>query len=265
MVKQVKRQYEQLAEVKWIDDNASEDEIAYFKKDAMDGSKFDTLQLRRNMWTALEKGEAEMSCKSCYFARVFIIHLKGKVPAIPWKLWGRILQAVGIRGQRIFFYASPVKRVFPALGEAVGPEHVNGGYTYRCTTDGIIIYREEEATRVLVHELLHASCTDNINLHVEALEAETETYAELFLVAQLSKGSLRVAERLWKKQEEWIAEQNMKLIYYHGVRSESDYAYRYTLGRDAVLRRLGIEIIYGKQKPKQGGSMRLTSPALESA
>lgn len=265
MVNQVKRQYEQLAEVEWIDDNANADEIAYFKKDALDGSKFDTLQLRKNMWIALEKGEAELICRSCYFARVFIIHLKGKVPEIPWKLWGRIFQAVGQKGQRVFFYASPVKRVFPAIGEAAGPEHVNGGYTYRCTTDGVIIYREEEATRVLVHELLHASCTDNIDLAVEALEAETETYAELFLVAQLSKGSLRVAERLWKIQEAWIVEQNLKLIYYHGVRGPSDYTYRYTLGRDAVLRRLGINIVYGKKKPKHGGSMRLTSPVLESA
>ncbi len=263
MVEQVKRQYEQLAEVKWMDDNAGEEEIAYFKKDALDGSKFDKLQLRKDMWTALEKGEAQLLCRSCYFGRVFVIHLKGKVPVINWKLWGRILQAFGIQGQRIFLYTSPVKRVFPAVGEAVGPEHVNGGYTYRCTTEGIIIYREEECTRVLVHELLHAACTDNPNLPIEALEAETETFAELFLVAQLSKGSLRAAKRLWSLQCEWIAEQNQKLVLYHGVRGPADYAYRYTLGRIEVLRRLGVEITYKKQKPRAGGSMRLTSPALE--
>jgi flavin-dependent dehydrogenase len=126
-----------------------------------------------------------------------------------------------------------------------------------------VIYREEEVARVLIHELLHAACTDNMEDPVELIEAKTETWAELFLVAILANAKPRKALSLWKVQSQWIADQEYILIHNYGIISPSDYAWRYTVGRRKVLEGLGIDL--PKAKPsKQSAelSLRFTNPSL---
>jgi hypothetical protein len=123
-----------------------------------------------------------------------------------------------------------------------------------------VIYREEEVARVLIHELLHAACTDNMEDPVELIEAKTETWAELFLVALCSKGSMTEAQRLWAIQSQWISNQNAKLQKEYGVVGPEDYAWRYTVGRELILRSLKIEL--PEPKATRSKSSRLTSPEL---
>lgn len=56
---------------------------------------------------------------------------------------------------------SPARRLFPRPGVTIGPEHINGGFTYVSARPGaaadIYILRREEMAKVVCHELLHHS------------------------------------------------------------------------------------------------------------
>jgi len=161
----------------------------------------------------------------------------------------------------IYLYASDVQRILPEVGKAVDAEHVNGGYTYACRSDAIIIYRYEECTRVLIHELLHAACTDTHTKSVEEKEAATEAWAELFLVALYSKGDLHKAYELWSIQDHHIQDLNYTLKTFYSVNGPQDYSARYTLMRVPVLSDLGI--VLEEYTPKQISSSRFTSAQLD--
>jgi hypothetical protein len=151
---------------------------------------------------------------------------------------------------RVIWFAHPRKREFPEASnqkepeanalnaslhnEAIQPLHVNGGYAYACQPETIVIYREEEAGRVLVHELLHAACTDDMKNPEEIREVLTESWAELFLIAVLAKGSLAKAKKLWRMQAQWIIDQETVLKGY-GVLTPLNYAWRYTVGRREIM------------------------------
>ena len=246
-----------------MDDRVSAEELLKLQSEAQDNSPFDTLKLRKNLWNDYKQGAAEVFVKSCEYGRVITLCRRGTTPFMPLRFWGRILQAFRLPPVRIFWFAAETPRELPEEGTHVGPESVNGGYTYPCETGAIVIYRAEEATRVLIHELLHAACTDNPKLPVEVREAKTETYAELFLVGLLSHGSLQKARKFWSLQAEWIQGLNEKLVRYHGVKSLKDYSARYTLARIQELQRLGIALPPFSGVAVPGGSARLTSPELE--
>jgi hypothetical protein len=91
-------------------------------------------------------------------------------------------------------------------------------------------------------------------------EATTETWAELYLVAVLSKGKDAAASKLWAMQSQWIADQNAQLQRNHDVYLPSDYAWRYTVGREYILEQLRINLPTAKVKTSR--SARFTSPAL---
>ncbi len=188
----------------------------------------------------------------------------------PLEFWARIFQWFGRSptGQpwRVILFASPKDREFPGVGQDLGPEHVNGGYTMGCSTDGIIIYREEEATRVLIHEMLHAACLDEQGpgWSIPLREAQIETWAELILIALRSKGNGAAALRLWFAQARWIANTNWKARRDHGTHDISDYAWRYLVGREEMYRRLGIALPAAQPAvAERQMSLRFTHPMLE--
>lgn len=254
----IKKQYQQLREVTWHTAQPTEEDLQILKREAFDQNQFDKVNFKKQMWEALQKGDAELLCKVCTYGKVLVIKMRNTDLRISWSLWGRILQGFNvIPVARICWYAHPQARELPAVGIDVGAEHVNGGYTVPCRTDAVVIYRLEEATRVLIHELLHAMCTDAPDLPIELMEAKTETYAELFLVGYCSHGSMRLAEKLWMKQRDWIHKLNTTLSLDHGVKSLEDYSARYTIARRAELQRLGISLPVGGSKRTR--SSRFTS------
>ena len=232
------------------------------EEQAQSNSNFDTLALRTSLWKDLQAGNAKLVCKTCENAKVVFIQKGQEQP--PWELWGRIFQWLGpphtAPKWRVFWFPSEVKRMYPPIGEEVGPSSLNGGYSYSCTSDSIVIYRKEEATRVLVHEILHAACCDPKTDSLPDKEANTETWAELLLVAILSEGSERKAEHLWSIQSQWIANQNEILRQRFGIQTKEDYAWRYTLGREEVLVSLKIDLPAPERVRTR--SSRLTSPNL---
>lgn len=55
---------------------------------------------------------------------------------------------------RVTFVAHSAKRVLPRVGKPPSAENVNGGVTFMAD-EGVLVYRTEDARKVLVHELLH--------------------------------------------------------------------------------------------------------------
>lgn len=242
--------------------------MAAAEAEAAAGGQFDRLGLKAGVWSAVERGEARVLCRELGtgLARV-LAFLPHGVAEPNWDLWARIFQwfgpAAGGGPWRVTWYAAPTPRRFPAVGQDLGPEHVNGGYTRPCTTEGIYIYRAEEATRVLVHELLHAACLDEEGWSIPEREAQIEVWAELFLVALLARGSVRAAGPLWVKQAHWVADVNWKAEQAHGARDISDYAWRYLKGREHMYARLGVAIPAARPVvARQIQSLRFTHPAL---
>lgn len=209
--------------------------------------------------------EYTLVCKSCPYAKVLVFVKKGERDPTPWIVWGEIFHLFGNHHQypwRIGYFPSTSKRILPGPGFPLGPEHVNGGYTMPCSTNGIIIYRKEEATRVLLHELFHASCCDRPELCLEDKEAETEAWAELALIAYLAKGKKKEAKQLLKKQLNWMSQGHSILREQYNVQGPESYVWRYTIGREPAFHRLGIEVPFQHQA-KHRLSNRLTHPDLE--
>ena len=130
-----------------------------------------------------------------------------------------------------------------------------------CSTKGIFIYRLEEATRVLIHEILHAACLDPPGATLEVREATVETWAELFLIALKSKGFIKKAEELLQIQLQWVADTNHRALKDHAVSSPEHYGWRYLNGREHVYESLGI--LLPKAGKREVQESRFTDPVLD--
>lgn len=226
-------------------------------------SPFDPLQLRRGVWNAIGNGQATLKCKVCSLAKILWVQPKGSHLAPPWELWGRLFQWLGPPEKggvwRIFWLPSEVPRRYPlSEQEPLGSAHINGGYCYPCRHDTIVVYRKEEATRVLMHEVLHGSCLDPYDQPLPMREACIETWAELFLVGLVSEGDPAAAEELWREQSQWIADQNAFVRRRFHIQGPNDYPWRYTVGREICLDQL--HIVLPKAKTCVLVSSRMTSP-----
>jgi hypothetical protein len=263
----------------WVRDEPTEEDLRHIQKEGKESpSIYDALDLRGQMIDELQAGRAVLKVWRGPFAKVLaVVYPDTK---IPWATFGKIFTAFGPpKGKglwRIVWFAHPKKREFPSSFQTssnitnerslthVTPKHINGGYAYACAPETIVIYREEEVERVLIHELLHAACTDDMDKPEWLREVLTETWAELFLVAILANGSLRKAKQLWKIQAQWIANQQHVLTTEYGVLTPESFPWRYTVGRASALQNLGITLPPPSSQPRLalGNSLRFTSPAL---
>ncbi len=177
---------------------------------------------------------------------------------LPMKLYARALQAMADgKSYTIFLFLNPSKRVFPPKGTKVGPTNINGGYCMICQPDTIVVYREEDSLRVLIHELQHAGCCDNPRRPIEHVEAETEAWAELIYAMLLACSAGLKPEAAWRIQSSWATGQNRRLTGTYNVRVPADYAWRYTVGKEDVWRRWGLPL--GNPAAPRG-SLRLGAP-----
>lgn len=266
-----------VAPLEWKESVCTDDDYKHIIREATEKSPFDPLQLRYTMWSRAQAGNAGvvMRVRECALAKVIVFFDIQEGDPTPWEIWGRIFAAMGAPTAsrqpknlkwRVVWFAADSPRLFGPIGTPIGPLHVNGGYAYPCEPSTVIIYRKEEGTRVLLHELLHAGCTDNHAHSTEQKESETETWAEIFLIAILARNSVARAQALWRTQSRWIVRQNARLRLDHGVVGPEQYAWRYTVGREAVFERLGLCIPAGRgglTSNKSSRSLRFTAPELE--
>ena len=226
----------------WIEDTPSLEDIELLKKEAEGISNIDHVNLRAEMISMWKDSNLGIDLRVNELpgrTRVLFLGTPAQWNMVPWAFWSRIFQAIGHPVKTTLFYAHPSLRSFPKqYGQAIQADNINAGYSYLCKQDIVVIYRFEEATRVLLHELLHTACFDS-GLQTVYLEASTEAWTELFLCALLSKGSLKQFNLLWKQQCAWIRAQTHTLESNWNVRKPSDYAWRYIKGKQEFLKEKG--------------------------
>ena len=245
----------------WKNGRPTKHDMDFLKQECMKDSKFDLLNKRKTMYNQMIQGQSELQFRTCKYGQILAICDDD----IPWELWGRILR-IYYEGKpiKVFFLGHPSLRTFPKgvitteniNAEFITAENINGGYTYTCNTETIVIYRAEDATRVLIHELQHASCLDNHDDGVDFVEAETEAWAELIYIGLLSGGKKCIFRDMLNRQSEWIVKQNARVKKYIG--DTHRFPWRYTVGKEDVWRRWNI--LTNFTSGLKVNSLRLTFP-----
>ena len=213
----------------------------WIQKECQADSDFDTLRLRKRvLQQKQQKQQKQTLYATCPYGSI-VVCAEGTIHPlhdIPWDLWGRILRLFYKKHPfTIYFLASSSLRLFPAhYSSPIRPENINGGYTYPCRPDTIVIYRAEDATRVLIHELQHASCLDHPERGIDWVEAETEAWAELFYTALLAKGNRDKWNKVWSRQWKWIQQQNEQVARHMRSPLSKEFPWRYTIGKEEVIR-----------------------------
>jgi hypothetical protein len=240
-------------------------ELQFLDEECNKDSEFDPHNRRKKMYEDMMNGYTFVVFQKCLYGQVFaVFETQEQLDEMPWGLWGRIFRLFYDRKGKpfkVFFLANTHLREFPPDGEEIKPQNINGGYTYRCDRETILIYRAEDATRVLIHELQHSCCLDDIEKGLDVIEAETEAWAELFYVGLLSQGKHFIFKDLLQRQSEWMIKQNEKIRKHMKDPASFEFPWRYTIGKEEVWKRWGIlREDFVKPYIRVGNSLRLTYP-----
>lgn len=238
-------------------------EKVIFEKECFTASPFDPYDTRKQLFLRVfhEKSGDMCAFQSNYGKIIALFETPEQKEDIPWELWFRILRLFYKKEKpyTVFFLANTHLRRFPDTTKPIRPENINGGYTYPCHHDYICIYRAEDATRVLIHELFHASCSDNHTEGVDIVEAKTEAWAELVYQVLLAKGTIQSTYANIRKQSAWMRGQN-SIVKKH-MKSHGEHMYefpwRYTIGKEEYWKDWGILDTHIKSMDVHG-SLRLT-------
>ena len=95
-------------------------------------------------------------------------------------------------------------------------------------------------TRVLIHELFHAACSDDMTQEVPQVEAYTEAWAEYMLAAIMARGLRPRFCRIWPYQVAY-AEKQADLCRQRGhISKDDDYGCRYLTMRIDAWHKEGL-------------------------
>lgn len=252
----------------WIQDTVHPRDINALREQAAANSQWDAGKIRLNLWEQWLSGDKTTDIRTFSSGPHKVIVL-GKTPVQPPPpSWIRIFRLLSPdKPVRVIWFASDEKRIPPPVGEEIKPQHINGGYTERCNSQSVVIYRKEEATRVLIHELLHASCTDptGTSTTLPEVEADTEAWAEIVLTAIKARGSQQEFNRLWTIQAQYAVHSAETAATLYKVKSQSDYGWRYLTGRLESFKRFGLPLpspgVGGRERELK--TLRLTHEKLE--
>jgi hypothetical protein len=252
-------------DIKWETCDIKEADLKFLKEECSKDSEFDPLNKRKTLFNEMAQGKAAVAMSKCEYGQILAVFENiNQLAEVPWDLWGRILRLFSEPWRKpfkVFFLANTNLREFPPNSEPIKPQNINGGYTYRCDPETIVIYRAEDATRVLIHELQHSCCLDKPENGVDIVEAETEAWAELFYVAIVSQGKKIIFNDMLKRQSEWMKKQNAKVKKHMANPNSMEFPWRYTIGKEDVWRRWNILSDTVLHPPiKVGDSLRLTYP-----
>lgn len=264
LLDKVQKEFTQ-SEVEWENINLSDKDYKFLSEECNKDSEFDPLNKRKRMFEDMKNGKLLVVASKCKYGQIVaLFETMEQMAELPWDLWGRIFRLFSEPWRRpfkVFFLASQSLREFPPDDEPITPENINGGYTYRCDPETIVIYRAEDATRVLIHELQHSCCLDKPENGIDIVEAETEAWAEIFYVAIISQGKKYMFKDLLQRQSEWMIKQNRKVKKHMSNPNSMEFPWRYTIGKEEVWERWGI-LRKDEMKPTilVGNSLRLTYP-----
>jgi len=252
----------------WKRSPLDKEHLAILEKECSGPSEFDEILSKQTLYKQYIQGRLQPYVVEHTLTRDVVVGLfptPAQIQEVPWALWSQIVQLFRrSNGQphTIFLLAHPAIRYFPAYGKPVTPLHINGGYTYPCKADCVFLFRAEDATRVLLHELFHSGCCDNTQINLEEREAETEAWAELFWCALVAQGDLKTFKSLVLEQGSLIRSQNRRLLegrhFQHGYQG---FPWRYTIGKELLWAKW--DLLEGTTDQMElGNSLRLTLPLL---
>lgn len=250
---------------RWTTVPLTKDRLRILQTECEADADFDEIFSKKHMWALFKAGKIDPIVKQHPNGLGTVVALlpdPTQVDEIPWDLWSVILQLFKRKDGKpygIFLCAHPAQRLFPSRpGQPVTPYHINGGYTYPCNATCVFVFRAQEASRVLIHELFHSSCSDNTALPLEEREAETEAWAELVWCGLMAHGNIKTFESYVQRQAAWMLTQNAALLQGHHMQlGPTGFPWRYTIGKAALWRRWGLLEGSRPLAPIQG-SLRLT-------
>ena len=261
----------------WHDAELTPHTLSVLKRECETPSDFDQIFSREHFWALYQAGQIDPVVKQTVGGTlVALLHDKEQLNEIPWTLWSIILQLYKRpdgKPYTIYFCAHPALRTFPTKKHhPVTPLNINGGYTYPCDSTCVFVYRAEDATRVLIHELFHAACSDTPNKSLDETEAETEAWAELVWCGFMGGGDVKKTAKAVLDQASWIHHQNRQLQenghmkhtgQVVGAPSPNPFPWRYTVGKEHVWARWGIDVMSITSSPNDkcddhAHSLRLT-------
>ena len=256
-----------MAEEHWIDDSPRTEDTIILEKYAVADSPIDTVNFRADMLAKWREKGSGVDLKVRELpgrTRVVFLGTDEQWSQIPWAFWARIFQAIEHPVGHTLIYADPRPRVDPTEARDITAADINGGFSYLGHQEVVVIYRYEELTRVLLHELLHTAGFDG-EKGVEDLEAYTEAWTELFMCALLSRGHVNKFTKLWTEQVNWMVEQAESLAVEYNVNNHLDYAWRYMKGKMEILESLGfLRGFIHKRVQKPTTSLRFTTPSWDA-
>lgn len=242
-------------EVVWRTARIEGKDLQFLETECKKVVAFDPKGWRKEMFERYRAGKAEWEVRECEHGRVMVIY-DNPTQQVPWNIWGRILRLYGTK-HRVYLLAHPALRTFPK--GPIQPNHINGGYNYPCNVEAVMVYRAEDATRVLIHELQHAHCLDCQDDSLDCQEAETEAWAELLYHAILSEGNKSTFHRRIKEQAAWMMAQNEEVRRH--MKTPTDFPYRYTIAKEEVWARWGLtKGVRPSTSAAPRQSLRLTVP-----
>ena len=118
-------------------------------------------RIQPSLWVLCEKGNAETTFA---FVRAKILPLMNDVVSALVK--EGVAPAATFCGSEVIFVAikKPLRTLPERHGQPVNPEHINGGLTHHViagpSPSRVLVYRVQDAGKVLVHELLHLAGLD---------------------------------------------------------------------------------------------------------
>jgi len=254
-------------DISWTHTAITKDDYSFLEGECMQYSEFDPYNARKNMFLRMKNAQVSYEMRKCKYGQICVVYEDlNQSEDVPWSLWGRILRMFSDHSTpfKIYLLANTHVREFPKRNVEIKPENINGGYTYPCRRDSILIYRAEDATRVLIHELMHASCLDKTENGVDMVEAETEAWAELFYIAFLSQGKRLLFLKLLENQSNWMIEQNRKVKKHMKDPESMEFPWRYTIGKENIWRKWNILSPSSSAAHQVGSSLRLTYPPSNS-
>jgi hypothetical protein len=238
----------------------TKEELEYILQQGKDDDPFDTAGLKKDMITAIKEKKATILKSTCKYGTCLVVSLHSSPFKPSWNTWWRAVRLLSPQKPvRILFFGHPKKRLVPSSSQlTISAEHVNGGSAMRCDSKTIVLYRKEEATRVLLHELLHASCSDPYYKDTQFIEADTEAWAEMILCGMKATGDASLWNKFMKEQIAWSLRQAATLKLQYNVYNSTHYAWRYLVGRLDVWRQLGLKIPALPEKFTAVKSLRFT-------
>jgi hypothetical protein len=263
LIDRVKHEYS-LPPPRYSDCEITPQMMSAIQRECTTQNEIDTANMRYYIYNhAFVQGKAPVLCRrSAHGTLIVALESAEQQDEVPWETWFRILRLFHkTKHITALVLARMLERIAPSIHHPIKPVHINGGSTYSCSPETICVYRAEDATRVLIHELFHAMCSDDHREGVDWVEAKTEAWAEVIHAIILAKGKRTSAVNGIKKQLQWMEIQN------HGIRSghmqttaPSEFPWRYTIGKEIVFRRITGLHTEPSRVAKWSRSLRLTPP-----